>query len=76
MTDQTKQITGLSDEQVIESRRLHGANLLTPPKKDPLWRLLLEKFNDPIIKILMVAWVLSIIIAVTEISAKGYGVLM
>ena len=76
MTDQTKQITGLSDEQVIESRRLHGANALTPPKKDPLWRLLLEKFNDPIIKILMVAWVLSIIIAVTEISAKGYGVLM
>ena len=76
MTDQTKQITGLSDEQVIESRRLHGANVLTPPKKDPLWRLLLEKFNDPIIKILMVAWVLSIIIAVTEISAKGYGVLM
>lgn len=55
---------------------MHGANVLTPPKKDPLWRLLLEKFNDPIIKILMVAWVLSIIIAVTEISAKGYGVLM
>ncbi|MGN0230691.1 MAG: calcium-translocating P-type ATPase, PMCA-type [Muribaculaceae bacterium] len=76
MTDRTKQITGLSDEQVIESRRLHGANVLTPPKKDSLWRLLLEKFNDPIIKILMVAWVLSIIIAVTEITAKGYGVLM
>ena len=57
---------GLTSEQVLESRRLHGANLLTPPKKAPLWRLFLEKFRDPLIVILMVAACLSIGIACYE----------
>ncbi len=42
---------GLTDEQVSESRRLHGVNLLTPPKKKSVWILFLEKFKDPIIRI-------------------------
>ena len=46
---------GLSAEQVLESRRLHGENILTPPPRDPWWKLFLEKFNDPIIRILSIA---------------------
>ncbi len=51
---------GLTDSQVLESREKHGKNILTPPEKDPLWKQFLEKFGDPIIKILLVALLLSI----------------
>ena len=30
----TQHHTGLTDAQVIESRRIHGANVLTPPVKE------------------------------------------
>ena len=42
---------------------MHGENVLTPPAKTPLWKQFLEKFEDPIIRILLVAWVLSMVIA-------------
>ena len=60
---ETKQLQGLTSQQVEESRRLHGANILTPPEKTSLWKQFLEKFEDPIIRILLVAWVLSMVIA-------------
>ena len=56
-------LTGLTEEQVIESREKHGPNILTPPKRDPLWKLFLEKFEDPIIRILLIAAFLSLIIS-------------
>lgn len=55
-----KHQTGLSNEQVLASRKTHGANVLTPPKRDPLWKLFLEKFEDPIIRILLIAAFLSL----------------
>ena len=55
--------SGLSEEQVIESRKKYGRNLLTPPRRDPLWKLFLEKFEDPIIRILLIAAFLSLGIA-------------
>ena len=58
-----KKLTGLTPEQVEESRRLFGENLLTPPKRVSLWKQFLEKFEDPIIRILLFAWVLSMIIS-------------
>lgn len=45
---------GLSEEEVTQSRAKHGSNELTPPKKTPLWKQWLEKFNDPTIIILCV----------------------
>lgn len=57
------QYQGLSKQQVEENRRLYGENILTPPEKASLWSLFLEKFNDPIIRILLVAWLLSMVIA-------------
>ncbi|KAA6349554.1 Calcium-transporting ATPase 1, partial [termite gut metagenome] len=61
-----KHFTGLSDAQVIESRRIYGENILTPPKKEPLWKLFLEKFEDPIIRILLIAAFLSLGIAIVN----------
>ncbi len=58
--------TGLTDEQVIESRQKHGQNLITPPPKDPLWKQYLEKFNDPLILILLVAGGFSLLISFYE----------
>ena len=54
------QITGLSARQVLSSREQHGDNKLTPPAREPLWKQFLEKFNDPLIKILLVALILSV----------------
>lgn len=54
---------GLTTQEVEENRRRFGENVLTPPEKASLWSQFLEKFNDPIIRILLVAWVLSMIIA-------------
>lgn len=53
---------GLSPEQVARSRRLDGDNVITPPKDDSAWRLFAEKFRDPIIRILLLAAVLSLAI--------------
>ncbi len=51
---------GLSANEVLESREKNGSNLLTPPKRDPLWKLFIEKFGDPIIRILLIAAFLSL----------------
>lgn len=58
--------TGLTDEEVLESRRLHGVNVITPPPKEPLWKQYLEKFSDPLIIILLVAGAFSLLISFYE----------
>ena len=59
-------ITGLTDEQVTISRRQYGTNVLTPPRREPLWKQFLKKFNDPLIKILLVALCLSVGLSIYE----------
>lgn len=58
--EQKKHYSGLSNDEVIASRQKHGANILTPPEKESLWKLFLEKFEDPIIRILLIAAFLSL----------------
>ena len=59
-------LNGLSDKQVQESRETYGWNLLTPPKRPSMWKLYLEKFNDPVIRILLVAAFFSFVISIIE----------
>lgn len=66
-----RHLTGLTDAQVLENRQKYGANILTPPKKEPLWKLFLEKFQDPIIRILLIAALLSLAIAIVEHVSTG-----
>lgn len=61
---ETKHYSGLNDAEVKESREKYGENTLTPPPHTPLWKLFLEKFRDPIIRILLVAAFLSLIISI------------
>lgn len=65
---QKKHYIGLTDAEVLESRKKYGVNILTPPEKEPLWKQFLEKFTDPLIIILMIAGALSIGISFTNIS--------
>ncbi|NDW12848.1 calcium-translocating P-type ATPase, PMCA-type [Bacteroides sp. 214] len=57
---------GLSEEEVTRSREKNGVNLLTPPKRPSLWKLYFEKFQDPVIRVLLVAVVFSFVISVIE----------
>lgn len=57
---------GLTSEQAAESRRLHGVNVITPAAEDSAWRLFADKFRDPLIRVLLVAALLSFGIAVVE----------
>ena len=61
--DAKQHYSGLTDTQVKESREKFGSNLLTPPQKTPLWKLFFEKFQDPIIRILLIAALLSLCIS-------------
>jgi Ca2+-transporting ATPase len=60
------QLNGLTHDEVLESRARYGENILTPPPSTPLWIQFLEKFQDPLIRILLVAFLLSIGIASYE----------
>lgn len=68
---------GLSAAQVEESRRQHGANILTPPEREPWWKLWLEKFEDPVIRILIIAAVIAIAVGLAEGQfAEGVGIMI
>ena len=76
---QNKNYVGLSDEEVLQSREKHGANVLTPPQKDSKWKLFFEKLTGPfghlikgwndgdeLIFILEIAAILSVFISLAE----------
>ena len=58
-----KKRQGLSAAEVLISREEHGQNVLTPPKRPSMWRLYLEKYEDPMVRILLVAAVVSLMLA-------------
>ena len=65
--------SGLTTQEVEESRLKHGVNVLTAKEKDPLWKQYLEKFKDPLIIILLVAGAFSICISLYEYIALKEG---
>ena len=66
--------SGLSEAEVLKSREKYGENVLTPPARTPMWKLFLEKFSDPIIRILLVALFLSIAVAVYHVVTGEEGI--
>ena len=50
-----EKIKGLTAQEVRESRELNGANVLTEKERTTLWKKYWEKFDDPIITILLIA---------------------
>jgi Ca2+-transporting ATPase len=53
---------GLSAAGAAESLDRFGSNSLTPPPREPLWKKFLAEFDEPIIKILLTAALLSMLV--------------
>lgn len=61
--DKDKQVVGLTSQQIDDNRKKWGENVLTPPAKTSIWKLYIEKYNDPMVKILLVAAAISLCLA-------------
>ncbi|MEL7034466.1 MAG: calcium-translocating P-type ATPase, PMCA-type [Cyanobacteria bacterium J06592_8] len=70
-------LKGLTSIEVEASRQAHGSNILTPPERDPIWKQFLEKFDDPIIRILLAAAIIAIAVGIFEGNAiEGVGIIV
>jgi Ca2+-transporting ATPase len=65
---------GLSSAAIAQSLRQFGANKLTPLPREPLWKKFLEKFDEPIIKILLGAALLSMFVDLFQSRADLAGI--
>src|SRR5260221_3152600 len=65
--------TGLTAAQAADSRGRFGANRLTPLPREPVWKKFLEKFDEPIIKILLAASLLKVVVDLFEASPLAGG---
>ena len=61
MTQTVHHYKGLSDNEVLESRKLHGINVLTQPEKETFWQKLLETFKHPISIVMFCLFALSVL---------------
>lgn len=70
-------LKGLSDDEVSASRAQHGINLLTPPSREPWWKLFFSKFDDPVIRILIIAAIIAIGVGAMDGKyVEGVGVIV
>ncbi len=65
---------GLSAAAAADSLQRFGANKLTPLPREPLWKKFLEKFDEPIIKILLGAALLSMFVDLFQSRADLAGI--
>ncbi len=64
----TKNIKGLTKDEVRESKERHGENVLAKEKTKGFFRKFLENLNDPIIKILIIALVIEVIFTLGNVN--------
>nr|XP_034338964.1 calcium-transporting ATPase sarcoplasmic/endoplasmic reticulum type isoform X3 [Crassostrea gigas] len=60
--------SGLTDEQVKKGLEKYGPNALPAEEGKPLWELILEQFDDLLVKILLLAAIISFVLAWFEES--------
>lgn len=70
MMEQKHHYTGLTDAQVAESRRLHGANVLTPPAEASVWDKVKDCMHFWLIRVYLVIFILALLVA-TVVPAAG-----
>ena len=72
-----KQICGLSDEEVIQSRQRHGDNKLSRQKQKSFLQQFFANLNDPVIRILLGALAVNLLLLFRDadwIETAGIGV--
>jgi Ca2+-transporting ATPase len=69
---------GLSASEVEASRRKYGTNELPAPEVETFWAKLIENFDDPLIKILLLALVVTMFLAFLGFCEwyEGVGIFM
>eukprot|EP00824_Muranothrix_gubernata_P013645 TRINITY_DN2835_c0_g1_i3.p1 TRINITY_DN2835_c0_g1~~TRINITY_DN2835_c0_g1_i3.p1 ORF type:complete len:1000 (-),score=238.53 TRINITY_DN2835_c0_g1_i3:274-3273(-) len=58
--------TGLSRDQVLQSRKIYGRNEMKHEEGTPFWKLVVKQFDDLLIRILLAAALISFILALFE----------
>ena len=75
--DRTLPYSGLTSQQVQVNRQKYGTNLLTGAPTHPWWQLYLEKFTDPVIRILMIAAIVAMGVGMVEGQyIEGLGIIV
>lgn len=63
---QVKEKNGHSESSALKMRQIHGLNELEKEESTPLWQLILEQFDDTLVKILLGAAGVSFLLATME----------
>lgn len=63
--------SGLTSQQVEELRKIHGLNELEKHDGQSIWGLVLEQFNDTLVRILLAAAVISFVLAYIDGDEGG-----
>ena len=59
-------MNGLTNEEVLINRNKYGSNIFTKKKQDSFFKLLMETFSDPIIKILLIALGIKVVFLIKD----------
>lgn len=71
---QTDGERGLSDSQVKKYQEKYGPNELPAEEGKALWQLILEQFDDLLVKILLLAAIISFVLALFEAEEEGSSI--
>jgi P-type Ca2+ transporter type 2A len=63
--------TGITTEQTKENLSKYGRNALPEDEKTPLWKMVLEQFQDQLVIILLIAAIISFVLAFFEEEKEG-----
>ncbi|RAQ40356.1 calcium-translocating P-type ATPase, PMCA-type [Arthrospira sp. O9.13F] len=70
-------LKGLTPPEVETSRQTNGSNVMTPPPREAAWRQFLGKFDDPVIRILIMAAAIAISLGIVNGNyVEGIGIIV
>jgi Ca2+-transporting ATPase len=76
-SEQSLRYKGLTTAEAEASRLQYGNNIITPPERDPWWKMFLEKFDDPVIRILIIAAIIAIGVGIVDGRiVEGIGIVI
>lgn len=68
---EVNRISGLTSQEAEKRQEIYGFNELDKHDGPSLWRLILDQFNDTLVRILLFAALVSFILAMFDVSENG-----